>query len=270
MPARIRQKPGWKTAQRYVRPDPYRDQFRLLPLRQPDRSEPVRPDPGSEGLHRRGAAQRQPAGRQLRAGNAQRANLSGANLSDAKLGQAYANHATFSGANLTGADLTQAELTGANFTGANLSHASLIQATATGANFAHARLTSTDFTQAEIGNATFTGVKGLLPLSNYLLLGAVVIFVLLALSTIAGRLRGMRTFGGGAFGNAAVVRRPVRVVRGLIGAFVVALGFHLFLGGLGGTILSAAGPPVTATCSSGIVCTVGVSSGFVGISQGSS
>jgi hypothetical protein len=63
-------------------------------------------------------------------------------------------------------------------------------------------------------------------------------------------------------------RSPIVVlVLGVIGAVVVAVGFHLFAGGLLDEAVSSFGPPLAQTCT-GALCKVGVASGVVGIIAG--
>jgi hypothetical protein len=135
----------------------------------------------------------------------------------------------------------------------------------TGANLSHANLTGATFTQATLDRVTWTGVMGIPPYSKYLLIATAVIFALLVLGSIRQRLSST-PIRRKDFGSAKTIRGrgPVSLVRGIIGAFIAALGFHLFAGGLIGQIASAFGPPVTQTCS-GPQCAVGVSSGVVGL-----
>ncbi len=72
----------------------------------------------------------------------------------------------------------------------------------------------------------------------------------------------------GAFGGAMTSRRyrrsqrplPVIAICGLIGAIVVAAGFHLFAGGLLNQVVSSLGPPLDQVCT-GSLCKVGVAAG---------
>jgi hypothetical protein len=66
----------------------------------------------------------------------------------------------------------------------------------------------------------------------------------------------------------AMSRTGITLARGLVGSLVVALGFHLFLGGLADEVVSSFGPPLAQTCSAGALCTVGVASGFLGLFSG--
>jgi hypothetical protein len=66
----------------------------------------------------------------------------------------------------------------------------------------------------------------------------------------------------------AMSRTGIALARGLAGSLAVALGFHLFLGGLADQIVSSFGPPLAQTCSAGALCTVGVASGFYGLLGG--
>jgi hypothetical protein len=64
------------------------------------------------------------------------------------------------------------------------------------------------------------------------------------------------------------LRSPIVVlIRGVIGAAVVAVGFHLFAGGLLDQFVGSFGPPLAQTCT-GALCKVGVASGVVGIIAG--
>jgi hypothetical protein len=196
------------------------------------------------------------------------ASMRHANLRNADLTQAMLDHAVLTRANLSHARLGQVTATGANFAGANLSHADFGQADLTGANLSRANLTGASFTHATLDGVTWTGVTGIPPYSTYLLIAAVVIFALLVLGSIRQRLSGT-PIRRRDYGSAKTIRGrgPVSLVRGLIGAFVAALGFHLFAGGLIGQVAGAFGPPVTQTCS-GPPCVVGVGSGFVGLFVG--
>ncbi len=182
--------------------------------------------------------------------------LTGAILKNAKLQHTDLTQATLTGANFSGADLSNATLDQAtaqqvNFQGADLSGASAVQTDFTNANLDGANLSGTSFTQATLDGATFKGVKGVPPWSLYLMLGAAVIFVLLALGAVSKGLRA----------------GPVRLVIALAGCAVAALGFHLFVGGLLSQVLGGFGAIVQQTCS-GPACAVGVNSGFFGIFGG--
>jgi hypothetical protein len=149
--------------------------------------------------------------------------------------------------------------------GANLSGVNLGQADLTGADLSKANLSGTDFTQATLDQATFTGATGLLPWNLFVLAFAALMFVLLLIGTLR---RGFSNRAGGfGYSNQTGMNPGVTMVRGLIGAVVVAVGFSLAIGGFLGEIVSAAGPPVTQTCV-GALCKVGVSSGFIGIFGG--
>jgi len=174
-----------------------------------------------------------------------RADLSGADLSGATMIQVTAHGTRLAGADLTGADLTQADLTGADLSGANLSGTSFAQATLTG--------------------ATFKGATGVPPWSLYLLIGAGAIFVLLVLGSVRRAARAIRGQGGPGSPLAAARRPAGLLVRGLTGAFLIAIGFHLFAGGLIDQIVSASGPPLAQTCNAGPLCAVGVAGGFLGL-----
>lgn len=97
------------------------------------------------------------------------ADLTGANLSDADLGQANLVGADLSDADLSGADLTQAELGRADLTGANLAGATL--------------------TQADVDGAITAGIRGVRPYADWLLYGAIGLFVLLMLPAVRRALR---------------------------------------------------------------------------------
>ncbi len=200
------------------------------------------------------------------------AQLSGADLSGTDLTQATMDGAQFVDADLTKADLTQATIQGANFTGAHMAHAKLDQATADGAVFSgadlahvdftqatltgakldHASLTGTTFTQATLTGVDFTGAKGLLPWSTYVLGIAAIVLALMILPA----LRPKRL----AFLARAGVRGFPTLI---IGSVLVALGVHLFLGGLVGLIVGSFGAPVVQTCTAP-QCVVGIKSQFVG------
>lgn len=215
------------------------------------------------------------------------ANLAGADLSGLSLGQVDFTGAILRNADLQHADLTQATLDFADLSGANLTDATMIQVVArqaklagadlsgvdltqadlTGANLSKTKLSGTSFTQATIDHTTFTGATGIPPWNLYVLIVAVVIFALLVMGTVRRSVRSTRNAGGFAFANASGNRPGSLLVRGLIGSFLVALGFSLFIGGLLGEILSAGGPPVTQTCV-GALCKAGVASGFFGLFGG--
>ena len=175
------------------------------------------------------------------------ADLSGANLTDAKMGQVSAKDAKMVGANLSGVDLTQADLTGADLSKTNLS--------------------GTQFTQATLDHTTFTGATGVPPYSLYVSIVAGIILVLLLLGAVRRSSRSIRSAGGFGYSNATGSRPAGLLVRGLLGSVIVALGFNLAIGGFLGMMVGAFGPPVTQTCT-GPLCTVGVSSGFIGIFGG--
>ena len=193
--------------------------------------------------------------------------LRNADLQHADLTQATLDFANLSGANLTDATMIQVEAKQANMTGADLSGVDLTQADLTGADLSKTKLSGTSFTQATLDQATFTNATGIPPWNLYVLIVAVVIFALMTLGTVRRGMRTTKNAGGIAFANAAGNRSGSLLVRGLIGALLVAIGFSLFVGGLLGEILSAAGPPVTQTCV-GTLCKVGVASGFIGLFGG--
>jgi len=213
------------------------------------------------------------------------ANFTGANLSGLSLGQVDFTGAILKNANLQHADLTQATLNGADLSGANLTDATMIQVTArdaklvganlsgvdlsqadlTDANLSKADLSGTGFTQATLTGTTFTGATGLLPWNLFVLGFALLMFLLLLIGTLR-RTFSNRSAGFG-YSNQTGTNPGVALVRGLLGAIVVAVGFSLAIGGFLGEVLSAAGPPVSQTCV-GALCKVGVSSGFIGIFGG--
>lgn len=183
--------------------------------------------------------------------------LTGANLRHADLQHADLTQATLTGADLAGANLTDATMDQsmdqhANFQGANLTGTSAVQVDLTGATLQGAQLGGADFTQATFSNTNFHGVKGLFPWSLYLLIAAVVLLILL----LAGTLR-----------KAVRVRRPGRAVVAVVGCVLVALGFHLFVGGLIEQFVGGFGSPIPQACS-GPQCAVGVSSGLYAIPVG--
>ena len=190
-----------------------------------------------------------------------------ANLQQADLTQATLDQADLSGANLSNATMTQVSARHAKLVGAELAHADLTQADLTGADLAKANLSGTTFTQATLDQANFTGATGVPQYSLYLLIVAGIILVLLALGSIRKGSRILR-LSRENMSNFAMSRSGIALTRGLLGSLVVALGFHLFLGGLIDEIASASGPPVAQTCSAGALCTVGVASGFFGLFGG--
>jgi hypothetical protein len=193
------------------------------------------------------------------------ANLSKANLQHSDLSQATLVDADLSGANLTDATMIQVTANDAKLVGANLSGVDLTQADLTNADLSKANLSGTSFTQATLDHATFTGATGLLPWNLFVLAFGLLMIVLLLIGTLR------RTFGGRSAGfgysNQTGTNPGVTMVRGLLGAIVVGIGFSLAIGGFLGEVLSAAGPPVAQTCE-GALCKVGVSSGFIGIFGG--
>jgi uncharacterized protein YjbI with pentapeptide repeats len=190
-----------------------------------------------------------------------------ANLQHADLSQATLDQADLSGANLSNAQMIQVSAKDAKLVGAQLGHADFTQADLTGADLAKANLSGTTFTQATLNQANFTGATGVPPYSLYLLIVAGTILVLLILGSIRKSSRALR-LNRQNMSNFAMSRTGITLTRGLVGSLVVALGFHLFLGGLIDEIASAAGPPVAQTCSAGALCTVGVASGFLGLFGG--
>jgi hypothetical protein len=198
------------------------------------------------------------------------ANLSGVDLSGLDLTQVTMAGANFQNANLENTTLVQATITGSNFTGANLSHAKLGQVSAQGANFSfadlsgadltqadltdanfdHSKIGGADFTQASLSGATFAGATGVTPWSMILLIISAVVFVLLAIGPVRRLTSGGDTSGA---------------LWGLLGALVAALGVHLFFGGILGLAENGFGTPIGQTCSTGVLCSVGVKSGFFGL-----
>jgi Pentapeptide repeats (8 copies) len=193
------------------------------------------------------------------------ANLSKANLQHADLSQAMLIDADLSGANLTDATMIQVTANDAKLVGANLSGVDLTQADLTDADLSKANLSGASFTQATLDHTTFTGATGLLPWNLFVLAFALLMIVALLFGTLR------RTFSGRSAGfgysNQTGINPGVAMVRGLLGAIVVGIGFSLAIGGFLGEVLSAAGPPVAQTCV-GALCKVGVSSGFIGIFGG--
>jgi hypothetical protein len=224
-----------------------------------------------------------------------------ASFRDARLVQADLPGADLKGADLRGADLTQATLTGADLSGADLTGVHATQAGLTGATLDGARVDGGDFSQAELGHASLKHVKGLTDWSRYLLIGAAAVFVLLGAPAVRRALRrrpaanaapaGPATpvtpvspwttpgFGTTALAAAPTLtsafnpinRRPKTVGRGvvlgLLGAFLVALGLHLLVGGGIGEFSFAFDTLATKTCS-GPTCPVGVDSGIAGLIGG--
>jgi uncharacterized protein YjbI with pentapeptide repeats len=234
------------------------------------------------------------AGRHLTSGDLssyssglQCANLTGADLSGLSLAQVDFTGAVMRDANLQGADLSQATLDQADLSGANLSNAQMVQASAqyaklvgadlasadftqadlTGADLARANLSGTTFSQATLNQANFAGVTGVPPYSLYLLIVAGIILTLLIAGSIRRGRRALR-LNRQAMSGLAMSRTGITLARGLVGSLVVALGFHLFLGGLADEVVSSFGPPLAQTCSAGALCTVGVASGFLGLFGG--
>jgi len=191
--------------------------------------------------------------------------LKNADLDHADLSQATLDLADLSGANLTDATMGQVEARQAKFVGANLSGVDFGQANLTDANLSKANLSGTDFTQATLDHATFTGATGLLPWNLFVLIFALLMFLLLLIATLR-RTVSSRAAGFG-YSNQTGINPGAAMACGLLGAVVVGIGFSLAIGGFLGEIVSAGGPPVTQTCV-GALCKVGVSSGFIGIFGG--
>ncbi len=190
-----------------------------------------------------------------------------ANLQHADLSQATLDQADLSGANLSNAQMTQVSAKSAKLVGAELAHADLTQADLAGADLTKANLSGTTFTQATLDQANFTGATGVPPFSLYLLIVAGIILALLVLGSIRKSIRILR-LGRQNMSNFAMSRTGITLTRGLAGSLAVALGFHLFLGGLIDEVASASGPPLAQTCSAGALCAVGVASGFFGLFGG--
>ena len=190
-----------------------------------------------------------------------------ANLQGADLSQATFDQADLSGANLSNAQMIQASARYAKLVGADLAHANFTQADLTGADLAKANLSGTTFSQATLDQANFAGATGVPPYSLYLLIVAGTILTLLVLGSI-GKGRRVLRLNRQAMPSFAMGRTGIALARGLAGSLVVALGLHLFLGGLADEIVSSFGPPLAQTCSAGALCTVGVASGFFGLFGG--
>jgi uncharacterized protein YjbI with pentapeptide repeats len=174
------------------------------------------------------------------------ADLSGANLTDASLLQVFARHAKFVGSNLSGVDFTQADLTQANLSKTNLSGAT--------------------FDETTLDHTTFTGATGLLPFNLFVNIAAVLFLLLLLWGPVRRSVRKVATQGIG-YSNKSGTNASRSLVRGILGSVIVAFGFNLAIGGFLGEVVSAAGPPVSQTCA-GTLCTIGVSSGFIGLFGG--
>ncbi|HUD38933.1 MAG TPA: pentapeptide repeat-containing protein [Streptosporangiaceae bacterium] len=193
--------------------------------------------------------------------------LRDADLDHADLTQATLNQADLSGANLSDATMLQVEARQAKLVGANLSGADLTQADLTEANLAKANLSGITWDETTIDHTTFTGATGIPPWNVYIGIVAVIIGALLLWGSVRRGLRATRAARGFGYSNATGSSPGLTMLRGILGSLVVALGFNLCLGGFIGEIISAAGPPVSQTCG-GPLCTVGVSSGFIGIFGG--
>jgi uncharacterized protein YjbI with pentapeptide repeats len=195
------------------------------------------------------------------------ATMRNANLQHATLDQATLDSADLSGANLTDASMIQVEAKDTKLIGANLSGADLTQADLTGADLSKANLSGTSFIQTTLDDTTFTGATGLAPWDLYIGAAALLFFLLLAWITLRRGMRLRKNAGGFGYSNSVGSNPAMLLLRGLAGAVVVAVGFNLTVGGFIGEILSAAGPPISQTCQ-GALCTVGVSSGFIGLFGG--
>jgi uncharacterized protein YjbI with pentapeptide repeats len=182
------------------------------------------------------------------------ANLRGANLQNADLTQATLDGVNLTGADLAGATLDQASARGTDFSHADMSGASLIQTDLTGANLDDTSLGSANFGQATFDGTTLAGATGLTPWSLYLLIAAVLVFVVSAWRVLA---RARRSGSPGPRTGVA-----------LAGCLLLAFGFHLFAGGVIDEFIGQmTGAPVAQACA-GPQCAVGVSSGIVGLIGG--
>jgi uncharacterized protein YjbI with pentapeptide repeats len=206
------------------------------------------------------------------------AKLAGAKLAGVDLGQVTLTDADLSGADLRNAKFVQADAKGLNLTGANAAGADFSQATLSNAMFTNATVTGADFTQAGLDGAHFDGVKGLVPWSTYLLIGAVVIFLVLTVSSVAlvlrrgsGRPTPNQPYGelGGAYSMNAPAGRGagLSIALAVLGSFLVALGAHLFVGGLMGDFSFASDTLATKVCTQP-QCVVGINSGMAGTTGG--
>jgi len=193
--------------------------------------------------------------------------LRDAQLQHADLSQATLDHADLSGADLSDAQMTQVSARYAKLAGAELAHADFTQADLTGADLAKANLSGATFTQATLDQASFTGATGIPPYSLYLLIVVGLVLTVLMLGSVRKSRRILR-LNRQAMSPFAMSRTGITLTRGLAGSLVVALGIHLFLGGLVDEVVSSSGPPLAQTCSAGALCTVGVASGFVGLFGG--
>jgi uncharacterized protein YjbI with pentapeptide repeats len=190
--------------------------------------------------------------------------LRDANLQHADLGQATLDQADLSGANLSNAQMGQVSAKNAKLVGAKLANADLTQADLTGADLAKADLSGTTFTQATLDQVNFAGVTGIPPYSLYLLIVAGIILALLIVGSVRKGSTMLR-LNREAMPSFATSRTGIALARGIVGSLIVALGFHLFLGGLAAEVIGAFGPPLAQTCTTGAFCTVGVGSGFFGL-----
>jgi hypothetical protein len=190
-----------------------------------------------------------------------------ANLQHADLTQATISYADLSGANLTDATMIQVTAHYAKMVGANLSGVDLTQADLTQADLSKANLSGTSFSETTLDHTTFTGATGVPPFGLFVGIVAVLILLLLLWGSVRRSLRGARTAGGFGYSNTTGSNPVIGLIRGILGSVIVALGFNLCIGGFLGEVVSAAGPPVSQTCT-GALCAVGVSSGFIGIFGG--
>ena len=118
--------------------------------------------------------------------------LRGLDLSGMSLIQATLDHADLEGADLSDAKLDQASLIDANLRGANLSHVDLTQADLTDADLTGATLTGADITQTTLTGTTLDQVKGLRSYGRYVSALGGVVFVAMAMLTIAKASRRRR------------------------------------------------------------------------------
>ena len=187
------------------------------------------------------------------------ANLRGANLQNADLTQATLDGANLTGADLAGATLDQASAHGTDFSHADMSSASLIQTDLTGANLDDTSLGGANFGQATFDGTTLTGATGLTPWSLYLLIAAVLVFVVSAWRVLARARRDGSRRNGSPGPRTGVA---------LAGCLLLAFGFHLFAGGIIDEFIGQmTGAPIAQACA-GPQCAVGVSSGIVGLIVG--
>ncbi|HXP21507.1 MAG TPA: pentapeptide repeat-containing protein [Streptosporangiaceae bacterium] len=219
------------------------------------------------------------------------ADLSGANLSHATMIQVTGRGARFAGANLSNVDLGQADLTGADLNGANLSGTSFVQADLGQATFRNATgvtpwseylliASLVVFVLLALGSLRRRGrpyggmaARGRMAgmggpsaamggPSAAMGMNAIGSFNDMPGPGMPGMMGGMGINAGRAFAGSRFW-----LLRGLLGAVVIAFGFHLFIGGLLDEFVGGFGAPLQQTCS-GPLCAVGVASGFIGLFGG--